>query len=182
MNFGGMDMNKLMQQAQKMINLYRALEDFGDDFVEKYNQELLQIPGNAELMLTALVGGVEVRQYLDYLRNQNDKNKHDNNSTSNERSRGYLPGPESDISASSDKEKVEYITQADFEKFKAEQTNLINQLMQRLAQKNETTASPSSPVNPPTEHAHTAAMDYSEIIEEKQPGSDAMAGFNNGGK
>ena len=62
--------NMAMQQAQKMVNLFRSLEDLGEDFIDQYNTELLQIPNNAELMLNALVGGSEVRQYLEYLRNE----------------------------------------------------------------------------------------------------------------
>ena len=167
--------NTAMQQAQKMVNLFRSVEDFGDDFIDQYNNELLQISNDAELMLNALVGGSEVRQYLDYLRNAS-KTQDDNTSDQQTNAfRGYLPGPENDIQTSSSSEiksDIKYVTMEDFEKFKSEQMELISRLM------HDKRTADNSPTEPTSASAQThPSMDYAEIIEEKQPGSDAIAGF-----
>ena len=62
--------NVSMQTAQRLINLYRVLGAFGSDFMEKYNAMLLSIPEGAEMALNALVSGQEVRQYLEFLRQE----------------------------------------------------------------------------------------------------------------
>jgi len=189
-----MKVNAAMQQAQKMVNLYRALDDLGEGFVHQFNAELLEISENAELMLSALIGGNEVRQYLDYLRQthnmENDSDQ--DSSTVSIQTQGYLPGPEQDVGEEQD---TNYVSRVDFEKFRTEQAELIRQLSeqlldhqaQALAQALKQLYPNSEPTPAVKSHATGSAYterytssNYSEIIEDKAPGSDAMAGFNRG--
>ena len=185
--------NTAMQQAQKFVNLYRALDDFGEDYVNTFNSELLDISENAELMLNALIGGSEVRQYLDYLRHTHtsgDETEQDDTSAAMPK-QGYLPGPEQDFGEDTN-ENVNYVTTVDFEKFKTSQAELMRQLSeqllthqaQALAQaikqlySNAESAQhiKSRATGSPYTERYTSS-DYSEIIEDKVPGSDAIAGF-----
>ena len=186
--------NVAMQQAQKMVNLYRSLDDLGDDFADQFNAELLGLSENAELMLNALIGGNEVRQYLDYLRHTtaSDNDENQDETSMPVQTQGYLPGPEEDVEEASD---TAYVSRVDFEKFKAEQANMIRNLSEQLlshqaqaladaikqlypnAEVNQSGTSHSSG-SPHTEHY--TSSEYSEIIEDKTPGSDAMAGFKRG--
>ena len=186
--------NVAMQQAQKMVNLYRSLDDLGDDFVDQFNAELLGLSENAELMLNALIGGNEVRQYLDYLRHTNtsDNDENQDESSISIQTQGYLPGPEQDIEEGSDSA---YVSRVDFEKFKAEQADLVRHLSEQLlnhqaqalaeaikqlypnADANQS-GKPHQSGSPYTERY--TSSEYSEIIEDKTPGSDAMAGFKRG--
>jgi len=189
-----MKANVATQQAQKMINLYRSLDDLGEDFVHQFNAELLEISENAELMLNALIGGNEVRQYLDYLRHSNTSNSDDeqNDAAVSVQTQGYLPGPEQD---GDDAQDSSYVSRTDFERFKAEQADLIRHLSeelithqaQALAQAIKQVYSGAEVSQPAKSRSGASSYaerytssDYSEIVEDKTPGSDAMAGFKRG--
>lgn len=186
--------NTALLQAQKMVNLYRSLDDFGEDFINQFNSELLDISENAELMLSALIGGNEVRQYLDYLRHTHTVDAEDEQGeapVSAPSAQGYLPGPEQDTDESEAKSSV-YVSQVDFERFKAEQADLMRQLSEQLVTRQaQALAQAIKQLYPNSEtlqqtKSHVAgspyterytSSDYSEIIEDKVPGSDAIAGF-----
>ena len=57
-------LNTELIQAQKLVNLYRALYCFDDAFVEQYNQLLLSSSVEVRRLLSTLMGGNEVRSYL----------------------------------------------------------------------------------------------------------------------
>ena len=67
--------NEAMQEAQRLVNLYRVLNDFGADFVDQYNVMLKSASDEVQMALKALVGGQEVRQYLEFLQLEDDKDK-----------------------------------------------------------------------------------------------------------
>jgi hypothetical protein len=188
--------NTAMQQAQKMVNLYRSLDDFGEDFVDQFNKELLEISENAELMLNALIGGNEVRQYLDYLRHTNtvDNDAEQGDASVIPPTQGYLPGPEQDGSDDEVKSSA-YVSQLDFEKFKTEQADLMRQLSEQLlTHQAQALAQAIKQLYPNSENLQQTksratgtpyterytSSEYSEIIEDKIPGSDAIAGFKRG--
>lgn len=60
-------------QAQKLVNLYRHLALFGDDFLVTYNKMLLETPADVQLALSDVIGGMVVRQYLEFLRTKQQK-------------------------------------------------------------------------------------------------------------
>ncbi len=86
------------QEAQRLVNLFRHLSVFGDDFIETFNHQLLSAPKEVIMLLPTIVGGSLVRQYAEYLSRQmglTTENRED--TVLSQGDDGYLPGPENDI-------------------------------------------------------------------------------------
>lgn len=67
-------------EANKLVNLYRQLPLFGEDFLETYNKMLLDASPEVQMTLSDIVGGSVVRQYLEFLKSKQlhaDENKTD---------------------------------------------------------------------------------------------------------
>ena len=60
--------NSAIVEARKLVNLYRQLSLFGDDFLDSYNQMLLDAMPEVQMALPDIVGGAVVRQYLEFLK------------------------------------------------------------------------------------------------------------------
>lgn len=69
-------------EARRLVNLYRQLPLFGADFLEKYNQMLLEATPEVQTALSDIIGGAIVRQYHDFL--QGKAKKTDDNSLSDD--------------------------------------------------------------------------------------------------
>lgn len=86
--------------AQRLVNQFRALSAFRDDYVVTYNNELMQTSDDVINFLPTIIGGPAVREYLDYLLAQKKQGKEFDNEnidfsiTTNE---GYLPSPDEDF-------------------------------------------------------------------------------------
>lgn len=61
--------------AQRLVNQFRALSAFRDDYVVTYNKDLMQAPGEVLAYLPNIIGGPAVREYLDYLTAQQKTGK-----------------------------------------------------------------------------------------------------------
>ena len=93
-----------LQEARRLVNLYRALPCFGPDFVDKYNQMLLASKPGVRRLLGTFMGGKEVEEYLEFL----DQNAHLSTSEKDEgeeetvvtQNKGYLPTPDEDLGTS----------------------------------------------------------------------------------
>ena len=172
--------NASLQEAQKLINLYRVLNVFGDSFVEEYNNMLLNASDETHMAMKALVAGAEVRQYLEFLKEQRSMTE-DNVSPERKNSpkMGYLPSPEEDerwdnVSESkgiSEKEWQSFVVAQEekmkqlMETLKAEQQATLSRLVDQLSMSQKARAeavAPPKPESPPPR--------YSEIIEEKNRG------------
>lgn len=57
-------------EANKLVNLYRQLPLFGEDFLETYNKMLLDASPEVQMTLSDIVGGSVVRQYLEFLKSK----------------------------------------------------------------------------------------------------------------
>ncbi len=65
-------------EANKLVNLYRQLPLFGEDFLETYNKMLLDASPEVQMVLSDIIGGSVVRQYLEFLKSKQlhaDENK-----------------------------------------------------------------------------------------------------------
>ncbi|MBR5130441.1 MAG: hypothetical protein IKV03_04375 [Alphaproteobacteria bacterium] len=60
--------NSAAVEAKRLVNLYRQLSLFGDEFLEKYNVMLLEASPEVQMVLPDIVGGTVVRQYLEFLK------------------------------------------------------------------------------------------------------------------
>lgn len=79
-------------EAKKLVNLFRHLPVFGEHFISTYNQMLLNASPDAILNLTSLLGGVTVRNYLDFLKGQSGGEKPENQQgTYAVEEKSYLP-------------------------------------------------------------------------------------------
>ena len=52
-------------EANRLVNLYRQLPLFGEDFLETYNKMLLDASAEVQMTLSDIVGGSVVRQYME---------------------------------------------------------------------------------------------------------------------
>lgn len=169
--------NVAMQEAQRLVNLYRVLNDFGPDFVDEYNVMLKNASDEVQMALKALVGGQEVRQYLEFLLSEEHKEQTENESGSSKQQTGWLPSPEEETtdddsgngSGISPHVLQEFVKQQDeklaqiVSELRAEQTAALNRMMDQLssslrAQKTPPSAPTPKPIQP----------EYSEIIEDKR--------------
>lgn len=65
-------------EANRLVNLYRQLPLFGEDFLETYNKMLMDASPEVQMTLSDIVGGSVVRQYLEFLKSKQlhtDENK-----------------------------------------------------------------------------------------------------------
>ena len=164
-----------MQEAQRLVNLYRVLNEFGPDFVTQYNQMLLASSDEVQMSMKALVGGHEVRQYLEFLQSEGQKTEEDETVAAPQQV-GWLPSPEEDEKIN-DKDGLDHPSGWDWDRFKQEQsekmaqmmdelrreqnealTRLMNQLSSSLQVQKRSSESVPSP---------KLQTEYSEIIEEK---------------
>ena len=168
--------NAVTQEAQRFVNLYRALNDFGTDFVDQYNAELKGVSDDVYTALQSLVAGQEVRQYLDFLRLK-DKTGDGSEDQSEIKQTGWLPSAEqeqvSSVGGSSGGISVAewnaFITEQN-ERFskvvaelKEEQNKTLTRLMDQLSISLQNKAQEASKVAP-----KAPTPQYSEIIEEKK--------------
>ena len=169
-----------MQEAQKLINLYRTMNEFGPDFVDQYNKMLLNSSDEVQMALKGLVAGAEVRQYLDYIKEQvgtDEKNK--GKSAGSMQPTGYLPSPEEEVmSGVAGVSNGNFISRPEWQEFlqkqdekwaglvselKAEQQETLTLLADQLSVVSKVKPSPA-PVS--------QTSGYSEIIEENAKRED----------
>jgi len=176
--------NVAMQGAQKLINLYRVLDDFGEEFVEEYNTMLLDASDEVKMALKGLMGGAEVRQYLDYLieRSHQRKNTEGENVATQGGALGYLPSPSEEMVGSREEIKGDYVSQAEWQNFLKEQNAKMDHLFAQLKEEQEealkrlmnqlsmTSAVKAAQMPPP---GVQQKPDYSEIIEEPTKRGDS---------
>lgn len=176
--------NVAMQEAQRLINLYRVLSVFGADFMDKYNAMLLSTTDEVQMALNALVSGQEVRQYLEFLQQEENGGGSDKGADKNVVQTGWLPSPEDEAQqqssggvAASNAELVAYVEEKiakviaslNEEKEKQEEANKIFREKQEMLLKNLVDQVGLVQMRPTTEPSKSEVpKGYSEIIEEKR--------------
>ena len=163
--------NASIQEAQRLINLYRILNVFGPDFVDQYNNMLLNASDEVQMALNALIAGQEVRQYLEFLRQDQTGGDGEVSSDKGVPQTGWLPSPEEELPAKSEKgesnpewtafmkaeeEKISKMIATLKEEQELAMKHLSDQLSSTLKTRSSQTVSTSG-----------VPEDYSEIIEEK---------------
>ena len=91
--------SSVTKTAQRLVNQFRALSAFRDDYVAEYNEELLNASEEIISYLPTIIGGPAVREYLDYLLAHKQQGKvfdQDNIDFSITKKQGYLPSPDED--------------------------------------------------------------------------------------
>ena len=165
--------NAVMQEAQKLVNLYRLLNCLGANFVDKYNAMLLDTSDEVLMTLNAIVGGREVREYFDFL----NQDKHQEDSSENEdavpQNSGWLPSPAEEGSVQGNEN---YVSAEDWNAFVKTEREKITELITKLREEqNETlklltdqlTTSLEVKSNSEQNVVKNSPSEYSEIIEDK---------------
>lgn len=151
--------SETLQAAQRLVNQFRSLRFLRESFVEEYNAQLLASSPDVRRFLTSLMGGNEVRNYLEFLEKQTpqqNENGEDSNQTK-KAADGYLPPPDNDLGAQNNVSGGATVSLAEFEQMKEQQKILMEQTQQLLKKLNQQGASSSG---------SSTVGRYSEIIED----------------
>ena len=163
-----------MQEAQRLVNLYRILNVFGSDFVNEYNEALKKTSDEVQTAMTALVGGPEVRQYLEFLQLEDQKHEEKDNPSSSQQQVGWLPSPAEDAQESAQngallESKWQHLLEEQDKKMmqmvndlRREQNEALTRLMDQLSSSLQVQRQNTKPTAPKAPQPQ-----YSEIIEEK---------------
>lgn len=92
--------NETLIKAQRLVNIYRCLGAFPDSYIATYNEMLRSVDPETERLLSSILGGAVVRNYIDFLKNAANEAKTDASDASKKTEApahtGWLPTPESD--------------------------------------------------------------------------------------
>ena len=121
------------QEALRLVNLYRSLSCFGNEFVEKYNQMLLSTSPAVRRLLNTFMGGEEVEDYLEYLEQNSHLSDQEVEQMTKEEvsnNKGYLPEPEKDIvyGEKSSSQESSVVSQKEWEEMKKQKQFLMEQV------------------------------------------------------
>ena len=164
----------IFQQAMQLVNQYRSLSSFGNEFVDQYNQTLLNAPPAVKRLLNTFMGGEEVEDYLEFLQ-QNfhlQEDGGDQRENVEIKNKGYLPDPDNDISVSN---SATSFPQTEWEQMKADNIVLKEQVQLLLKELGSLKKMPVTdsfdkklPSVSPTRFSQTKRVgdSYSEIIED----------------
>lgn len=95
--------NSAAVEAKRLVNLYRQLSLFGDNFLDSYNDMLLAATPEVQMALPDIVGGTVVRQYLEFLKGRSKRSSDADTNISEEEAidayqyrhtESYLPTPD----------------------------------------------------------------------------------------
>ena len=148
--------SEILQAAQRFVNQFRALHLLGESFVQEFNKELLACSPDVRRLFPSLMGGNEVRSYLEFLEKQQPQST-ETSADSNQpsiASDGYLPSPESDLMEQNPSDTIS-VPKAQWQQMQEQQKMLMEQTQQLLNKMNQQGTRSSA------EMGH-----YSEIIEE----------------
>ncbi len=151
--------SETLQAAQRLVNQFRSLRFLRESFVEEYNTQLLASSPDVRRFLGSLMGGNEVRNYLEFLEKQTHQQVEDgeNSNQSQISSDGYLPSPDNDLKMEKNAPTGATVSLAEFEQMKEQQKILMEQTQQLLKKLNQQGASSSG---------SSTVGRYSEIIED----------------
>ncbi|MBQ7413302.1 MAG: hypothetical protein IJV07_03395 [Alphaproteobacteria bacterium] len=94
--------DEVLVEAQRLVNLYRHSDAFGDDFNKKLDDLLINIKPEVLTALSDIQGGIVVRRYCEFLKDKlNPKSDTEglaeNADSEAPQQTGYLPNPDDDI-------------------------------------------------------------------------------------
>ena len=97
----------VLEEAQRLVNLYRHADSFGEDFKVQLDQMLLSAPLEVQTALSDILGGQIVRQYCTYLKERTmPKDVPEQKAEKPVQQQGYLPSPEETVAPQGNTENV----------------------------------------------------------------------------
>ena len=121
------------KHAQRLVNQFRALSAFPEDYVIQYNKDLMAAPPEVLAFMPTIIGGPAVREYLDYLLAQKKQGKEyddENIDFSITTDEGYLPSP--------DDEEGFYEGRSDMVYYEPEQSRILQEIYRANQKQSET--------------------------------------------
>jgi len=92
--------DEVIEEAQRLVNLYRHAEAFGEEFMAKLDEMLLDASPEVQTALSNILGGQVVRQYCLFLKDKKrPKEKQSDEKEEVLQQKGYLPKPTATESA-----------------------------------------------------------------------------------
>ena len=93
--------DNVVEEAQRLVNLYHHAEAFGEDFMGKLDEMLLAASPEVQTALSNILGGQIVRQYCLFLKEKTEQkeNKKVNEENEEIKREGYLPKPDEELTA-----------------------------------------------------------------------------------
>ena len=194
--------DKILEEAQRLVNLYRHSNSFSSDFRKDLDEKLLYASAEVQSALSRIIGGEEVRRYLDFLKS-NTMSPSSSTTDINEDGdqipmAGYLPDPENDISVcnssnTSENIQINYLPalekvikefnsahQSELGELLKAQTDTLTQLLKQMDQKRQELAGHQTDrlINALNQDINKRDK-YSDIIETSPttPSFDETKGF-----
>ena len=129
--------SSVLQEAQRFVNQYRALDYLPSSFLQEFNAQLLACSPNVRRFFSTIMGGNEVLSYLEFLEKQIPQTENSENGENAGQSDivvdGYLPMPESDLMLS-DLDDTISVSKQQWDEMKAQQKTLMEQTQQLMRQ------------------------------------------------
>jgi len=92
--------DKVMEEAQRLVNLYHHSDEFGNEFSAQLDDMLLTSSPEVQAAIQNILGGSDTQKYIDFLKNKKSEVNTDNTDPNAEASAtaqtGYLPSPAED--------------------------------------------------------------------------------------
>ena len=85
--------NAVIDEAQRLVNLYRHAESFGEEFMAKLDDMLLTASPEVQTALSDILGGQVVRQYCLFLKDKKTPKEEKQTEEEAPEQKGYLPEP-----------------------------------------------------------------------------------------
>jgi len=118
----------VIEEAQRLVNLYRHADSFGKDFAARLDQMLLAAPAEVQTALSDILGGKIVRQYCTYLKERampQPTPAPDSETAQPIPQQGYLPTPDEDSPSAQPTGDIESL----FKSFLAAHKQELNDLL-----------------------------------------------------
>ena len=152
----------VLEEAQRLVNLYHHASAFGPKFSEQLDAMLLATTPEVQSALSEILGGAVVRRYAEFLKDQKnpksaEKTQDEDETAPTPAQTGYLPSPEDDpvvapsaapVSNGINTAAVESLFknfilthQVELERLLRAQTETLSQVMQRVDQTTHDVAS-----------------------------------------
>ena len=145
--------DQVMEEAQRLVNLYHHTDEFSEEFSAQLDDMLLSSSPETQAAMQNILGGNDIRKYIDFLKSRKEEDTTSNNSddknTATTTQTGYLPSPADDepismpaFSSDENKANIAFIEtlfknfeqahHAELEHLLKAQAETLSQVMQRL--------------------------------------------------
>lgn len=139
----------VLEEAQRLVNLYHHADSFGEDFEAKLDDMLLAVTPDVLSALSNILGGSVVRRYAEFLKEQKtpavqNESGADDPGEASQTQTGYLPSPAEDEPCQTGSVAFEALFKAhqtELERLLEAQTETLAQVIKKVDQTTHDVAS-----------------------------------------